>query len=124
MVVTGLTDFIYAGNRRQLLFTVLDEDAGGSTPLDLTGFTVTWAMAILAGGSPVTSDPLINVSTAAEIVVTDAANGLLTVTLSGALTAAINPDTYYWELEITSALSYSTVVATGTIDVRPNVDNA
>jgi len=124
MVVTGTSDFIYAGNRRQLLFTVLDQDAGGSTPFDLTGFSVTWAMAILSDGVPVTSGPLINISTSTSaVVITNAAGGLLTVTLDGTLTAAIVPATYYWELEVTSAAGNSTVVATGTMDVRPNVDN-
>jgi len=126
MVKTGLTDTIYAGNRRVLTFTIEDQDAGDGSAKDITGFTVKFALARTdANGEPITSSPLIDLSSSgSQVVITDAANGVVQVTLGGSDTDSIVPGDYYFELEVFDSSSNSTVVAVGTMTIEPNVDNA
>lgn len=127
MVVANLTDAIYAGNRRIQRFTVTDEDTSGSPAYDLTGLVVKYALARFGtNGEPLRSNPLLDFSSAvAQVTITDAANGIVEVELLPADTVDLTPADYYFELEVyNGAETEGVVVATGTLTVRTNVENA
>ena len=128
MVVANLTDIIYAGNRRVQQFTVTDEDSVGSPAYDLTGLIVKYALARFSNGAPLKDDPLLDFATtdgSPQVVITVAASGIIEVTLLPADTSGLQPDDYYFELEVFNAAGdEGVVVATGTLTVRTNVENA
>lgn len=124
MVVTDLVDACYAGNARTLRFTVLDQDAPGSPPKDLTGLGIRWALTRFSGGGDPLSTPVLDKDTAnaGQITIVDAINGVLEVNLAEGDTTSLLGD-YYFELEVYSTGSFSLVVATGTETIRKNVTN-
>lgn len=128
MAVTGQIDTIYQGNRRILRFTVTDEDTSGSPAKDLTGLVVKFALAkIDANGNPIKTNPLLDLNSTAhptQVIITDAANGIIEVTLLPANTSGLNPTDYYFELEVFDGSGNGVVVATGTLTVNVNVVNA
>lgn len=124
MATTGLTDTMYAGNKRIQRFTVVDEDAGDGSPKDLTGLTVKWSMSTIDKyGVPSTTAILDKSSAVSGVTITDAANGVVEVTIDPADTSAVDPGRYYFELEIYSG-SDPVVVSTGVMTIKPNVVNA
>lgn len=127
MVVANLTDTIYAGNRRIQRFTVVDEDTAGSPAFDLTGLVVKYALARFGtNGEPLKSSPLLDLSsTGAQVTITTPASGIVEVELLPADTVDLTPGDYYFELEVyNGAETEGVVVATGTLTVRTNVENA
>lgn len=120
MVVTSNTDTMYANNKRTLRFTITDEDAGGSTPLDLTGYTAKWAISKEEGKTT----PILEKATGGNgITVTDAANGELEVALDPEDTVSLKPQAYYMELEVFDGSNDGLVVATGTLTIKANIVN-
>ena len=124
MVQTGLTDVMYAGNIRELEYTIVDEDNAGA-PLNITSFRIKWAIAPLASdGSFSTTPTLVKDSTAGtQITKPTPASGICVVLLDPADTAALGGRTFYMELEVFDASNNPIVVATGTLEIRRNIVN-
>lgn len=124
MAVTSQKDTMWAGNKRVQRFTVTDEDAVGSPAKDLTGFTAKWALSRFnAAGTEFLTTPVVTKTTGGGgIVITDATNGILEVTLDVADTSALF-GTFYFELEVVDGSSNPLVVATGTLTINKNVMN-
>jgi hypothetical protein len=120
MVVENLTDRMYAGNKRIFEYTVTDVDASPPTsPLDLTPFTLRWAMSVTdAEGNYSTTPSLEKVP-----VATDAPNGVCQVTVLSTDTVSLAAGLYYFELEVVDGSSEPVTVATGVITLLANVVN-
>lgn len=126
MVKTNQNATVYAGNRKVLRFTVVDED-NSNDPLDLTAYKVYFAMAKIGASSPRTADPLIDMNSvddSTQVVKTDPTNGVVDVILLAADTDLVKPDDYYIELEGEDPSGNTEVFAVGTLKIEPNVDNA
>lgn len=95
----------FSGDSLVLTFTVLKPDA---TPKDLTGATVVWGLANAQGKG-------LRLSKNASI--TDAVNGVCTVTLSPADTASLS-GTFYHELEVTDAAANVSTVTYGSFVIE------
>lgn len=122
MAETDLQVTMYAGNRKVLRFTILNSDTPG--PLNLAGMTVKFGVCSIGDNGPNTSDLLIDLTTGAQVVTTDAPNGKVSVTLLKAHTDGIPPGDYYLELEVYDSSSNQVVVSTGTLTILPNLRNA
>ncbi len=97
---------LFSGDTGVFDVTVLDSN---SQAKDITGATARFTASRRQGDTPD-----IDLSTAAGIVITDATNGLLTITIPAATTAALH-GAYRWELQITDVASRVSTVAYGTI---------
>src|SRR5262245_31078550 len=129
MVQANLTSFLYAGNRRVMRFTVTNEDTAGSPPYDLTSSIVKFALAAFGGnGLPLKKNPKLDFSSldaSPQVVVTTPLSGIVEVELLPADTINLAPGDYYFELEVfNNTQTQSVVVATGTLTIRTNVENA
>lgn len=126
MAKTGQDATIYKNNRVILEFSIVDEDASGEPALDVTGYTIKYAIAPFdLNGNPLVNSPVIDESTAgAKVVVTSAVGGLVEVRLGAADTDLLRVADYYHELEVFDASNNPVVAATGTLTVLPNVVNA
>lgn len=125
MVVANQTDSMYAGNKRTLRFTIVDEDTVGSPALNLTGRVLKFVLASVSPNGDILTTPLIEKksTTPAQITVTDAVNGIAEVYLLEADTLPLLGD-YYFELEVFEAdATIHTVVGTGTLTILANVTN-
>lgn len=124
MATTGLTDVMYAGNIRELEYTITDEDNAG-VALNITNFRIKWAISALAADGSFSTTPTLvkdsNVGT--QIVKTNPTGGVCLVTLEPADTAALGGRTFYLELEVFDPSDKPVVVATGTLEVRRNIVN-
>lgn len=120
MAATNDTIVVYAGNKRTLRFTVVDE-AGDA--FDLTGYDVRWALSKYgqSGSYGTTAEVNKHSDNVDEITV---ASNVVDVVLVGADTAALAAGDYYHELEIVDAQDESLVVAVGDVELRNNVVNA
>lgn len=127
MAKTGQDATIYRRNKVTFRFTVVDEDTDGEPALDITTFTVKFAIARLSeAGDPIVGSPVIDLSsaTSAKVVKTDAVNGEVEVRLDKDDTDLLTPRDYYLELEVFDASGNPAVSSVGTLTVRPNVVNA
>jgi len=126
MVQTSQNDVMYANNRRVITWPVKDED--GTSVKDLSGLTVKYALTRIGPNGPITTGPLIDKSSSgADVTITDAINGIVTITLNPADTAALaaaGETVYYHELEVFDGSGNGVVVATGNMTIRPNITNA
>jgi len=125
MVVRNLSTEIYQGNRRDLIFTVRDE--GGSSAKDITGMTATFAISRTNDEGVPLKTPVVDHSSSdasPQVVITDYVNGIVEVAILQADTENLAAGEYYFELELTDVSSNSVVVATGTLTVYTNVNNA
>jgi hypothetical protein len=123
MAETGLTDTMWAGNKRVLAYTVEDSDAGDGSAKDLTGLTVKWALSKMSSDGTYSTTAILEKATGGNgITVTDAAAGELEVDLDAADTSDLAGD-YYFELEVYDATPEGVVVATGTLTINRNVVN-
>jgi len=123
MTVTASKLTFYAGNKRLLRFTVVDKDAPGDPPLDLTTLTIKWALSRFKNGRYLSTPILEKSTTGGGIVKIDAINGILEVTLLRADTASLLGD-FWQELEVTDVGGECEVVAVGPVSVLLNVVNA
>lgn len=124
MVVKDQSVELYQGNRRILTFQVVEEAGPGY--LDLSGLTVKFAVARTNDeGVPLKKNPVIDLKSTSgiQVAITDAPNGAVRVTLECADTEALPAGTYYWELEVFDS-TCSVVVATGSLTLLTNVNNA
>lgn len=123
MVMTNQNDSMYAGNNHTIRFTVKDQDTGGSGPKNLSGFSVRYALCRIGSSGDVLKTPIFehNTGNAAQVLVTDATNGIVEVYLVNADTVTLAAGDYYHELELYSSAPFSLVVATGTLTINANV---
>lgn len=135
MATTGQTWTRFASNDFQLEWAgITDSDAADPTDLkDLTGKIVKFALArYSASGAPVTADPILDFASddaSPRVTVPNPVTGdpHVVVAIQAADTEGLAPiDTdYYVELEVfDSGDTVPVVVATGTLTLRPNVENA
>lgn len=89
------------------------KDINGSV-FDLTGYT---AVAKMAKGYSSTRTRTTITTTFAE----DRTSGILTISLTNTQTAALDPERYVYDVEITSSTGKVTRVIEGIITVRPEV---
>jgi len=123
MAVTGQTDIMWANNKRSLVFTIVDSD-NGDVALDLTGLTVKWALSrIDSSGAYLTAPVLEKATGGSGIVLTDAPNGICTVTLDAVDTVDLS-GIFHFELEVFDGTPEGVVVATGQLTINKNVVNA
>ena len=120
MTATNQDVAMFSGDTRVLAFTITQ--AGGSTPVDLTGATIKWRCARkLSGGF--SSTVTLSKSLGAGITVTNADAGQLQVLLSPADTAALS-GRFYHELEITDVAGNVSTVAIGTLTIAKDLITA
>tara|TARA_R110000772_G_scaffold213606_1_gene324166 strand:- start:476 stop:838 length:363 start_codon:yes stop_codon:yes gene_type:complete len=120
---------MFAGNRHIMSWAgILDE--GGVALKDLTGLIVKFALTRQGSGGPVLS-PILDfrsdVSSQVTIPNPIVGSAHVQVEILPVDTATLAPvaTTYYWELEVFEAGDTNgVVVATGTINIKPNVENA
>ena len=89
------------------------KDANGQ-PFDLTGYSAAAKMA--KGYASTRTRSNLNTS-----IATDAATGVVTLSLTAAETTALDAERYVYDLEITSSVGAVTRVIEGLITVRPQV---
>lgn len=99
---------VVAGDSKRLVFTLETEDAG---PVTLTGASAEWVVASTRG-----SAALLTVS---DGTVDDVA-GTVTVDVTAAETAALDPRVYYHELELEDTGGNVATVASGDMTVLPD----
>lgn len=125
MAREGLVDAFFAGNRRTLRFTVYNDDPGvaAGTKLSLVGLTAKFTLSTLfPDGSYALTALLQKATGGAGITITDAAGGVLEVTLDPDDTVDLAGD-YHFQLEVFDGGGAGLVVATGTVTIRRNVAN-
>jgi hypothetical protein len=106
-------DPYYAGDSLELTF---DVDQPDGTAKDLTGATVSWAVASRPGDTPALDDGDAGVT----LTISDAANGEVTVTVDAGATSDLS-GLYYHELEVEDASGAVDTVARGEFTVTPDV---
>jgi hypothetical protein len=104
---------IHAGDSRDIVVTVVDSQGG---VVDLTGATIAWHLAQSARAAA----PAVAKSLGAGIAITDGANGVFTISLDPADTAALS-GLYYHEAEVTDAAGHRSTVLTGVATVVPTL---
>ena len=128
MAKTGQDATIYRKNKVTLRFQVVDEDAVGEPPLNITGFTVKYAIARLSeDGNPIVGSPVIDWSSAVQVtkvVLTAPTTGQVEVRMLSVDSDLLSPRDYYHELEVYDTSGEAVVSMTGTLAVLPNVVNA
>ena len=130
MAVENQTGAMFANNRHILQWTTIT-DTDGTSVLDLTGKIVKFALARQGTGGPVLANPILDFRTdiSAQITVPNPIVGdpHVEVELLPVDTATLAPvaTVFYWELEVfEGANTNPVVVATGTLTIKPNVENA
>jgi hypothetical protein len=129
MVVKNQSDEAYVNNPHTQRFTVVDEDTGPSTPLDLTNRVVKWGLSQIdpATGLFLTTPLVFEKSSlvGGEMTRVDDPNGIIEVNILDADTISVNPADYYFELEVFDSGGLNgVVVATGTLTLIGNLVNA
>lgn len=126
MVKTSQNATVYRGNRKVLEYTITDED-NSNAALNITAYRIQWsATRTNASGQPIQNGAVIDLNSVddtAQVVKTDAANGVVQVILLNANTNTLTPGEYYIELEGVDGSGHSEVFATGTLTLEPNTDN-
>lgn len=103
---------MWAGDTKKLQYTVLDEN---DDPVNLTNATINWWLAESA-----TSTAILTKTTADDISITDAANGVFQVTINPADTQNLE-GRYYHEAEVTDDAGNVATVAVGVIKINPSI---
>lgn len=109
---------IDASRDYELDLTIVEED--GTTPLNLTGALVRWAM---RGQYSVSDTPLVVKSSAdaAQIIVTDAAAGEATVFIDPADTVALGGRICRYEVDVTDVVGNESTVLVGLVTVNRSI---
>lgn len=124
MVKSNQNDTFYALNKRTLRFTVTNEDVTPAVALDLTSYTIRWAMSkILPDGSYSDTASLKKISTTSgDMTLTQVEDGIVDVEIDK--DDIPNPGgKFHQELEILDASENPVVVAVGTLTILKNVKN-
>jgi len=91
--------------------------------------SVTEVVVNLTGATPITfklakdnkSAVLVTLGLGTGVAITDAANGVLTVTLSESDTSGLEPGQYYYEIRVTDSAAKPDVVLWGNIKIRESI---
>ena len=121
MVKISQDDSMYAANKRVLVYTVTDEDT--STPLNMSTYTVKWAMSRIDSEGNFLTSPVLEKTEASGIAISGDDSEIASVTIETADTSNTLTGDFYTELEVTDSSSESVVVATGTLTILRNVEN-
>jgi hypothetical protein len=113
MAATNQNITIYAGDDTELSMSLFQND--GTTPLDLTGAVVNWALSSAYN----VQFPLVEKSSAnpGEVSITDIDGGLVSVFLVPADTATMGGQPYYHEVEVVQGGTTVTVL-TGSVTIN------
>jgi hypothetical protein len=104
---------VVSGDDRTLRFAIVDP--AGAT-LDLTGAqAVRWGCARLQANGNYVLPASVTKTLANGVAITDAAGGIIEVTLAGTDTAALSQGRYHHELELTDADGAVSTLAMGTM---------
>jgi hypothetical protein len=101
---------MFSGDDKSLAVTVYAED--GITPVDITGFTVTWILS----ARPTGSVAIVTKTVGSGITLTDPGNGVFTVTLADTDTDALLGK-YYHQARITDQSGNKSTVLFGLVDI-------
>lgn len=113
----------FSNNDFVLQYTLYNDDVDPVTLLDITGAALKWVLAHKASAGSPGKKPLLSKSTAAGgIVVIDAPNGDVEVTVVGTDTEFLKGE-YHMELETTDTSGNKTVQSTGILTLLKNVTN-
>jgi hypothetical protein len=109
MAATNQNITIYAGDDIELIMSLFQSD--GTTPLDLTGAVINWALSSAYN----VQFPLIEKSSAVpgEVSITDVDGGLVSVFLVPNDTATMGGQPYYHEVEVVQGGTSVTVLTGG-----------
>jgi hypothetical protein len=107
VAVINQNAYLYAGDNASLNYAITDES---NNPLNLTGSSLVYIIAANEGGAAIVTKSTAN----GGISVTNAAGGLLTVSLASADTASLS-GVLWQQLVMTDANSAVTTLSTGTI---------
>ncbi len=128
MAKTGQDAEVYQNNYWILRFTVVDEDAVGEPPRNITSDRIFWSMTrVTQSGTPLVNDPIFDFDSTDDpsiVVKTTPASGLVEVRILASLNADVDPRSYWHELEVVDVSGNPVVSATGTLTVLHNVVNA
>lgn len=105
---------IYRGDTTSLVFTY--EDINGD-PIDVTGYSAKFQARKDTDAS--TAD--IDLSSAGGTITVGTTNGLFTVSISAAITAALDSDDYDYDLQVTDGSSNVRTISRGTITLLKDV---
>jgi len=117
MSVKKLTpqDFeLVSGNDKTLNFTTLDKDG---KVVDLTGAILIWAMSRTAANKT----RLITYTSPTNVVITDAAKGLFSVSIQAADTEGLSGADYYHEVRLVNAGGLKITLVIGTMTLLDNI---
>lgn len=104
---------LYAGDDKELIVTIYDED---DNIIDLTGLvSAQWILKKKATDE----NEILNKSLANDIAITSATEGILTITFNAADTQEIQPRTYYHELRIENSNNKIGTVFVGSFIINP-----
>lgn len=113
----------FAFNDHIIQYALFDDDVTPAVVLDITGAVIKWVISHkITAGNPNRSPLLAKSTVTGGIVVTDASNGLLEVTITDTDTEFLHGD-YYMELEVTDTSGNKTVQSTGVLTLLKNVKN-
>jgi hypothetical protein len=109
MTATNQNIAIYAGDDFEVILSLFESD--GTTPLDLTGAVVNWALSSVYD----IQTPLIEKSSAipGQVTITNIAGGLVSIFLGPADTADLGGQPYYHEVEVVQGGTTVTVLTGG-----------
>ena len=108
------TDGLFRGEDKVLQYTIVDS---ADVAVNITGWTFTWIMR--AGASYAGTALLELTSAGGACAITNAAGGIMTVTITDTQLDPIQPGTYYYELWRNNA-GNETVLAYGDVTLRPS----
>lgn len=108
-------DFV-SGDDKTLRFTITDDGTSAGTPVNITGATITFKVT----SGPTSTTAIIEKSTAGGITITDGPNGVCTVALVAADTAALAGD-YWYELQVVDASANTTTTTFGRLPIKGDV---
>lgn len=104
---------LHAGNSRVLEVSVTDKS--DTSVLDLTGVTtLTWVMSNKPGGTAEVTKTL-----GSGVVITDAVNGILQVTLVDTDTKDVTPGRYYHEVFMIDSSARPFTITIGNVNLLP-----
>lgn len=113
---------IYANNVAILDFTVTNNDVTPAAALDITGFTVKWAMSKIRPDGTYKATPTLTKTVGSGITIVNTSAGTLKVRLDASDTTNLLGD-YHHELELTDGSGDPLIVATGKLTFLRNVAN-
>ena len=118
MVQTGQDFTVYAGDDNQLSFAITA--AGSTAPLDLTGATIYWTVAVDPGDNL----KLEKSSTGSDINITSSTAGTFTIDIQAADTESLGgpantpSKAYFHQVRIVDSSGEKSVLAVGTMTVK------